>query len=408
MNQKVHLYLFVNNDIKEKILEYKIFLEKNKKELISSDEIISQKNKGYNFSVDTKQVSIYKPNCISTDEDVEIIETQKEKLYPEYDVENGKYYSKHVADITRIENGRVIGNLLFATQNGELISDISCLNDPCVQGSFTKDMFFNKFDTVPRPQRFNGKGLYFSFMYPYTYYHSVFDVFSMSTVINLSDYDFIYCPVDKHFPYLMQYLKLLEIKEEQIVPMNHLCHLEFSELTIVRHPFLFALKEFSNNIKNCINPTKYSTPEYEKIYISRKDARTWRNCANEDELYGYLESKGFKKMVLSELSAIEQIELFNNASFVVGIIGSGHANSIYCRPGTKFIELCNKEYFFCNMQRLLPEYNFKWGYMICDIDTSRIDFLPWYTENHRAQCGDLYVDLKKFDRLYKIMLNEQV
>ena len=42
---------------------------------------------------------------------------------------------------------------------------------------------------------------------------------------------------------------------------------------------------------------------------------------------------------LSDYSFTEQIMLFKKASFVIGLHGAGFANTVFCDPGTKIIEL---------------------------------------------------------------------
>ena len=36
---------------------------------------------------------------------------------------------------------------------------------------------------------------------------------------------------------------------------------------------------------------------------------------------------------------MEQVELFSNAEFIVGLHGSGFANLAFCRPNTKVVEM---------------------------------------------------------------------
>ena len=49
--------------------------------------------------------------------------------------------------------------------------------------------------------------------------------------------------------------------------------------------------------------------------------------------------KGFSILTLSDLSFIDQTKLFYNASEIVGLHGAGFANLVFCKPGTKILEL---------------------------------------------------------------------
>ncbi len=65
-----------------------------------------------------------------------------------------------------------------------------------------------------------------------------------------------------------------------------------------------------------------STPRAEKIYVSRKDSRVYRNLVNEDEIELVFKNFGFDVVVASELSAEQKIATFSNARYVAGALGA--------------------------------------------------------------------------------------
>ncbi|MDZ4788726.1 MAG: glycosyltransferase 61 family protein [Blastochloris sp.] len=81
----------------------------------------------------------------------------------------------------------------------------------------------------------------------------------------------------------------------------------------------------------------------EKIYISRERARR-RNVRNEAELWQVLESRGFTKVYLEDLSWSEQIQVFRSAKMIVAAHGAGLANLAFSRAGTRVIELFHRNY----------------------------------------------------------------
>lgn len=89
------------------------------------------------------------------------------------------------------------------------------------------------------------------------------------------------------------------------------------------------------------NPSKF-------IYISRSDSNS-RRIINELDLTLLLVRYGFDIIKLSDLSFIEQLNLFANASIVLGSHGAGFTNIIFCNEKTSIIELFSEqkvEYFY--------------------------------------------------------------
>jgi|TARA_B110000881_G_scaffold208912_1_gene214546 hypothetical protein len=76
-----------------------------------------------------------------------------------------------------------------------------------------------------------------------------------------------------------------------------------------------------------------------KIYISRKDATSLRYIINEKEVDNALKNKGFSNLTMSDYSFKDQVALFHNAEVVIGLHGAGFANIVFCKTGTKIIEM---------------------------------------------------------------------
>lgn len=88
-----------------------------------------------------------------------------------------------------------------------------------------------------------------------------------------------------------------------------------------------------------------SSPE--KFYISR---RTWlngdtsnigtnyttrRQLVNETELVEYLNTLGYQEIFTENLSTVDKILTFNQAKSIVGAVGGGLANCLFCNNSTK-------------------------------------------------------------------------
>jgi hypothetical protein len=73
-----------------------------------------------------------------------------------------------------------------------------------------------------------------------------------------------------------------------------------------------------------------------RIYVRRPATRTVQNAA---EVERFLTQAGFEPVEMRGLSHMAQIALFESADFVIGPHGAELSNLLFCRPGTRVIEL---------------------------------------------------------------------
>lgn len=85
------------------------------------------------------------------------------------------------------------------------------------------------------------------------------------------------------------------------------------------------------------------SPFGERIYLTRETARR-RRVTNEPQLWSELQAAGFAKIQLEHLTWTEQINVFRQAKIIVSPHGAGLANLVFCRPGTRVVELFNRSY----------------------------------------------------------------
>jgi hypothetical protein len=83
-----------------------------------------------------------------------------------------------------------------------------------------------------------------------------------------------------------------------------------------------------------------TTPK--KFFVIRRSKT--RGISNQEEVAEFFRSAGWAVVDLEELSLVEQISWFANAEAVVGEHGGGFTNLVWCRPGTKVLELCAKNF----------------------------------------------------------------
>jgi hypothetical protein len=109
----------------------------------------------------------------------------------------------------------------------------------------------------------------------------------------------------------------------------------------------------------------------ERIYISRARARG-RRVLNEDALWGRLEQRGFQRIFLEELDWQTQIRLFRQAREIVAPHGAGLANLVFCRPGTRVVELFSRSYMHWCFWQLAA--------------LKQLDYLPLVPSGDKALC----------------------
>jgi len=80
-------------------------------------------------------------------------------------------------------------------------------------------------------------------------------------------------------------------------------------------------------------------PEFKsKIYIRREDAN-YRRILNEADLITILRKKKFEIINPQHFNVFEQMKIFSNAEVIVTPHGSNMSNIIFCKKGTKIIEI---------------------------------------------------------------------
>lgn len=149
-----------------------------------------------------------------------------------------------------------------------------------------------------------------------------------------------YCIPGRH-RYHSESMVTLGIPKHKLVTLGKYSHVQADtlvvpsvnrqEITAENAQYLF------DKLATCVrseNRLKQPT----KIYVARR-RRHWRCVLNESELLATLRPMGFQRYYLEDLSMLEQVALFQAADFVIGPHGSGLVNLVYCREGTRVIEI---------------------------------------------------------------------
>lgn len=141
---------------------------------------------------------------------------------------------------------------------------------------------------------------------------------------------------------------LIKNKKINFINFSKYKFMQFKQIILSSNNEKYEYFNFSllSNLKNKIlaeakKKFKQSKYKYKKIFISRSDAnlKYKRNLKNNLEIENYLIKKGFKVLILSNYSFLEQALIFNNANLIVGLHGAGLTNILFCKKKTKIIEI---------------------------------------------------------------------
>jgi len=186
------------------------------------------------------------------------------------------------------------------------------------------------------------------------YWHWLFDVLPRlhlcSNFKNIKDIDFFLVPsLTKKFQ--RETLDYLNIPDHKRLSSETFRHIKTKELYITDHPYVIN-NDSTEDIKNIpywiISWLKNSflkdakKVEKKNVFIERNDIisnlPSQRLLLNENEVKNYLLENNYVSVKLHELNFIEQVSLFYNSKSIVGLHGSGFANTVFCESGTKVIE----------------------------------------------------------------------
>lgn len=125
-----------------------------------------------------------------------------------------------------------------------------------------------------------------------------------------------------------------------------------------------------------------------KLYISRSDSKL-RQVENEAELVEALKPFGYRPVVLSQLSIVERIRLFSRASSVVSATGAGLVSMMFCKPGTKVIELFHEGFVIEPFYDIASKMGMDYSYIICKSNSLVKDAGQGQHENLKVELPEL-------------------
>jgi len=192
--------------------------------------------------------------------------------------------------------------------------------------------------------------------YSANYYHLLFEF-----LIKFEKLDSLDIPLDIpilidkvcfEVPQFNELLQFVNVQDRQLIGVDHGCRYRVKKMYFINSPNIIppnyindrdllpedvqfdirSLLALRSRLLVNISPKTFP----KRIYISRSNASTRRQF-NEGAVFNLLKEFGFVSVAPEELSATEQMALFNGADWIAGGSGAAFTNLIYCTNTSKAI-----------------------------------------------------------------------
>ncbi|GAB3314684.1 hypothetical protein GCM10027299_03150 [Larkinella ripae] len=157
------------------------------------------------------------------------------------------------------------------------------------------------------------------------------------------------------------------------------------------YPHSDDIMRFKNRIENRI-PLIPAEPK--RIYIRRAGRR---RVLNEEQLITLLLKYDFEIIEDQPGTIADQVALYHNASFIIGPHGASFANILWCKPGTRLLELFSKHY--------VPDY-YRYLAQLLDLDYFAYAHDPVAGRGHRHVNEDITVSIVEIEKALDLILEK--
>ena len=257
--------------------------------------------------------------------------------YKTYQIKDARLYTDTINDTAVILNNKIVEGASFQLR-------------PTVNSNIRDNIIFTK--GTPRIKR-NINGTVLSLLTGgagnSNYWHWLFDVLPRIKIANkILDYKkidkFLVPSIKKKFQ--IQSLDLLNIEKKKILTSNKFRHISTSSLIVTDHPYVLMnnpsieIQQMQSWIiewlrNSFLVKSNISKSVIKKIYLERNNFdnknKIKRKITNEEEIKSTLLKKDFYAINPEILSFSEQINLFSNADFIIGLHGAAFANIVFSK-----------------------------------------------------------------------------
>jgi len=263
------------------------------------------------------------------------------KIHPLLATNPISYRSTWVAELKRL---RVFGpTVSVVDEGGELLADVSV-----EWGRKAEENWAFRRLLLPKPQPVNGRTLVLASTGGDTYFHWMTDVLPRLGLARRGGHDpasFDWVLVNGlTYPFQQETLKHIGIPKNRCLAFQKAkLAYEMEEALLPSLPGVPGVvpPETVDFLRNTFPTGK--EPRSRKIFIGRSGAKH-RILIHEKEIWAQLQKRGYESVDCGKLSVQEQAEIFGSAEVVVGAHGAALTNLVFCRPGTRVVELFSPAY----------------------------------------------------------------
>lgn len=169
--------------------------------------------------------------------------------------------------------------------------------------------------------------------------------------------------VPLYFPAAIQLLTMAGVEADRIIPQDVYKRYSLRRVIVpsIRNRDVW-LDDQTLKLYDSLRNTYGGAKQNRRLYISRRDAKGQpRVMTNEDELLHHLADRQFEIVEPQKLDARTQIKLFSSASFILSQSGSALYNTVFCRPGTRLIDIESEPHWVAGHSRLFASRGLRYG-----------------------------------------------
>ena len=266
------------------------------------------------------------------------IRSFENKKYKFYTVKKARIFTDNNENVAVIKDNFLLPELSFQQVNGRLKS--IKYNSVLKKGTTS---LAKKFSGTVLNLSQGGSGD--------NYFHFIFDIIPKIYIsLNQIKKKINFYYVSRPQKWQIKIFKILGVSEKKLIDSSKYKHIFADKVICIDHPW-YNKGYIQNEVKKIpkwvmlINRKIFLNKSvrfnsFKKVFLDRSTSR-FNHCKifNQSSLDDWLKKNSFGIYTPEKLSHEKQIYLFRNASIILGAHGAALTNIVFCKPGTKVIEI---------------------------------------------------------------------